>query len=170
MKFLFKKMHYFIVFCVMIAAVFAKNTVSYPLGQDFSYSYGVPLAIWEQCSLEGKVAVKLVSHEYKSSAFPFTTNCVLLDLFIDLALNFFLCGYLLRKCGESKVVCHVRILSFFLILYLLCLLSLSILVEWSNDFYRVFYINIVFLYFILSVLSVVKIFLSLIANKRMIEK
>lgn len=70
MKLLNQKTEYLIIFCVVIASFFAKNTVSYPLGSDFSCSYGVPLAVFEQYSQHGVIFMKFISNEYNTMRLP----------------------------------------------------------------------------------------------------
>ena len=157
MGFLKRNMQYIVILLIVIASLFARNMISYPLGFDFSCSRGVPLAIWEQCSLDGTTSVKLISGAYKSSAVPFATGSALLNFLIDFMLIISLCCFPLQKSKGDKTLRCIRIIAYCFVLCLLCSLGVSIFAGWSNDLYRVVYSNVIVLYVILFLLSVIKV-------------
>ena len=164
MKLLNQKTEYLIIFGIVIASFFAKNTVSYPLGSDFSCSYGVPLAVFEQCSQHGVISTKFISNEYNTSAISFAPNNVWLNLFINLSVNVFLCYFVFLKYPESRFSSCITTISYCLVTYLLCSLISSILIDWNNNLYRILYINIIFSYILIFLLAIINV-CSILSSK-----
>ena len=154
-----------IVISIMVASVFAKNRICYPLGYDFSCSYGVPLAIWEHFSEDGRVAARLISNEYAASAISFETGNAYLNLLIDASINILLCCLMLNMQGEDKRARRMNVLVYCSAIYLSCVLWATVFIDWRQGLYRVFYLNILAAYIILLLLAIVRVIL--VVGKRL---
>ena len=89
---------------IMVASLLAKNMISYPLGYNFSCSYGVPLAIWETHSINKKEQSRLIDVAYHVSAVKIGNlgdRSVIFNSFVNLII-FLVVLYLLQKGKEES--------------------------------------------------------------------
>lgn len=141
---------------IMVASLFAKNMISYPLGYDFSCSYGVPLAIWETYSQNNMEDFQFISRAYHVSAINIGYQSLMFNFFID-TMIFLSVFFLLQKLQkEDRVKILLRKYAFFLTLLLLLLLWTNIFTCWGSGIYRLLYLVVVVLEILLLLLAILK--------------
>lgn len=144
---------------IMVASLLAKNMISYPLGYNFSCSYGVPLAIWETHSINKKEQSRLIDVAYHVSAVKIGNlgdRSVIFNSFVNLII-FLVVLYLLQKGKEeSRWERGLRKCSLALVFFLSLSLWFSILSSWESGIYRFLYLAAVLLEILLVLSAIIK--------------
>ena len=141
---------------IMVGSLFAKNMISYPLGYNFSCSYGVPLAIWETYSQNNMEHFRFIRRAYHVSAINIGYQSIIFNFLID-TMIFLSIFFLLQKLQqEDRVKILLRKYAFFLTLLLLLLLCTNILTCWGSGIYRFLYFAVVALEILLVLLAILK--------------
>ena len=141
---------------ILLASLGAKNMVSYPLGYNFSCSYGVPLAIGEVYSQDYMTHFRFITGAYQVSAIPIRDRSMLLNLFVDMIIClvvFFLLQKLPHEGGHEK---RLRRWGFVLTLFLSFVLWANILSRWDDGAYRFLYLVAVLLEILLVLIAIIK--------------
>ncbi len=145
---------------ITVASLFAKNMISYPLGYNFSCSYGVPLAVWETYSENNMERFRFISRAYHVSAINIGYQSIILNFVID-TIIFLSIFFLLQKLSkEDRVKILLRKYAFFLTLFLLLLLWTNIFTGWESGIYRFLYLAVVVLEILLVLLAILKGFMA----------
>lgn len=145
---------------IMVASLFAKNMISYPLDYDFSCSYGVPFAIWETYSKDDMEHSRIIDGTYKVTAINIGDRSAKLNFVID-AIILFIIFYLLQKRekGSRQERLFWRI-AFVLAFSLSLSLWVNIFSSWGNGTHRFFYLAAVFFEIILVLLAMIKVVIA----------
>ncbi len=144
---------------ILPASFLAKNMISYPLGYDFSCSYGVPLAVWETYSIDQAERSRVISGAYHVSAIEIGemgSPPATFHLFVD-SIIFLAVLYLLQKReNESRWKKGLRKCSLALALFLSLSLWLSVFSSWESGIYRFSYLTAVVLEILLFLSAIIK--------------
>ena len=142
---------------ILVASVFAKNMISFPLGYDFSCSYGVPLAIWEIYSQDHVEHFRFINGAYKVSAVCIGDRSPILNFLIDAIISLAV-FYLLQNQEEAnRVVRLLRKYSFILTFFLSLSLWASVFICREYFLYRFLYLAVVFFETLLALLVIIKL-------------
>ena len=142
---------------ILVASVFAKNMISFPLGYDFSCSYGVPLAIWEIYSQDHVEHFRFINGAYKVSAVCIGDRSPILNFLIDAIISLAVFYLLQNREQTNRVVRLLRKYSFILTFFLSLSLWASVFICREYFLYRFLYLAIVFFETILALLVIIKL-------------
>ena len=144
---------------ILLASLGAKNRISYPLGYDFSCSYGVPLAVWETYSIDQKEQSRLIDGAYHVSAVEMGSlgnRSVIFNSIVDLIV-FLAVFYLLQKRkDERRWERGLRKSSFVLVFLLSLSLWGNVFSSWESGVYRFLYLAALFLEILLVLSAIIK--------------
>ena len=142
---------------VLVASVFAKNMISFPLGYDFSCSYGVPLAIWEIYSQDHVEHFRFINGAYKVSAVCIGNRSPILNFLIDAIISFAIFYLLQNREKANRAARLLRKYSFILTFFLSLSLWASVFICREYFIYRFLYLAVVFFETILALLVILKL-------------